>query len=54
VQHVAAAAPPLSATWPDAPRALEWLIKRMLAKDPEGRPDVDTVDRALGQILCGL
>ncbi len=41
---------PLRAARPDAPEAVADLVMRMLAKDPERRPDVGAVARELGAI----
>jgi serine/threonine-protein kinase len=46
-QHLRAEPPRPSIAWPDVPEALEDLLLRMLAKQPEARPTLDDVERVL-------
>ena len=48
--HLRAAPPPPHEAWPDIPRDLEALLLAMLAKDPQARPGMLSVARALEQV----
>jgi serine/threonine-protein kinase len=45
--HLRAAPPRASAAWPGVPAPLDHLLFEMLAKQPNDRPDLDTVERVL-------
>ena len=45
--HLRAAPPPPRFAWPDVPAALDDLLVRMLAKQPEDRPSIDEVEATL-------
>jgi serine/threonine-protein kinase len=46
-QHLRAEPPRPNIAWPQIPEALEGLLLRMLAKQPEARPTLDDVERVL-------
>ncbi|HEY5926560.1 MAG TPA: serine/threonine-protein kinase [Kofleriaceae bacterium] len=49
--HLRAEPPPPRFAWPDAPAALDALLVRMLAKQPEHRPSLDEIEAALRAAL---
>ncbi len=49
--HLRAEPPAPSVAWPEIPEAIEDLLLRMLAKNPEERPSLDDVERVLR--ACG-
>lgn len=53
-QHVEEPPPRLGVIRPDVPRELADLVARLLAKDPEQRPDATTLARALSGLMDGF